>query len=177
LGLAVARALVQEGCNVAACGRDAERCTAAATQLATLAPARTVLALPCDVTDAAALAQFMAAAEERLGGIDILVTNTGGPPTGTFDRIDDTQWQQAFESMLLSAVRAMRAVLPGMQARGFGRIVAVSSISAKQPLPNLLLSNALRAGLTGCLKTLARAIRRCPVTFEHRAASARYRER
>jgi 3-oxoacyl-[acyl-carrier protein] reductase len=94
-----------------------------------------------------------------LGGpIDILLVNTGGPSPATFDKIDDAQWRAGFESLWLSAVSPIRAALPGMQAQGWGRILLVTSIAAREPLPNLMMSNALRAGLHGMVNALSREI-------------------
>jgi 3-oxoacyl-[acyl-carrier protein] reductase len=91
----------------------------------------------------------------QAGGVDILVTNTGGPPVGTFEELEDEAWQAAFELVLLSAVRLVQHAVPAMKQRGGGRIINITSISVKQPIPGLLLSNALRAAVVGMAKTLA----------------------
>jgi 3-oxoacyl-[acyl-carrier protein] reductase len=98
---------------------------------------------------------LIASAVERFGGIDVLVTNAGGPPAGTFDRFDDSDWQRAFDLTLMSSVRLIRRTIPVMRERGGGSIVAMTSSSIKQPIPNLLLSNVMRAGVAALAKTLA----------------------
>jgi len=108
-----------------------------------------------DVTKPADLERLVQAAIDRYGGIDVLITNAGGPPAGTFDKFNDADWQAAFELTLMSAVRLIRLALPSMRARGGGVIIAMTSSSIKQPIPNLLLSNVMRAGVAGLAKTLA----------------------
>ena len=92
---------------------------------------------------------------QKFGGIDILVTNAGGPPAGFFDDLDDEGWQNGFDLTMMSAVRFIRQVLPGMKENGWGRIINILSISVKQPIPGLLISNAIRPGLVGFAKSLA----------------------
>jgi 3-oxoacyl-[acyl-carrier protein] reductase len=92
---------------------------------------------------------------ERFGGVDILVANAGGPPRGHFDELTDAQWMGAVDISLMSTVRLIRAVLPSMKARKWGRILTIQSSSVKQPIPDLLLSNSVRPGVAGLMKTLA----------------------
>src|SRR3989304_4779460 len=99
------------------------------------------------------VARLAAAPCDRLGPVDVLVANAGGPPRGTFGELDDAQWLGAFELSLLSTVRLIRAVLPGMRQRRWGRVITIQSSSVKQPIPGLLLSNAVRPGVAGLLKT------------------------
>ena len=94
-------------------------------------------------------------ATKTFGHVDILVANAGGPPRGYFEDMTDEQWQGAFDVSLLSVVRLVRAVLPSMKARRWGRILTIQSVSVKQPIPELLLSNAVRPGVAGMMKTLA----------------------
>ena len=155
LGYAVAEALAREGCRVALCSRTQAHVTDAAARLGKIVPAEHIHAAVADVNAPEALSAFLDAAAQRLGPPAILVTNAGGPPTGTFESCDDDAWHAAFELTFMSAVRAARHVLPAMRAARWGRIVAITSVAVKQPLPNLVLSNAIRAGLTGCFKTLA----------------------
>jgi len=96
-----------------------------------------------------------ARAREAFGGVDVLVANAGGPPRGSFDELDDAQWYGAFEVSLLSVVRLIRAVLPDMRRRRWGRVITIQSSSVKQPIPGLDLSNAVRPGTAGLMKTLA----------------------
>lgn len=152
LGFATARALAAEGVRVAICGRDARRLEAAAAEIG-------AVPIVADLRDPAAGATFVRRAADALGGLDILVTNTGGPPPGDFAAVGDLDaYRQAFDAACLSAVAMCREAVPGMQARRWGRIVAITSVAVRQPIPNLILSNVARAGLTGFLKTLAREV-------------------
>jgi 3-oxoacyl-[acyl-carrier protein] reductase len=153
LGKAVALALGREGARVAMCSRDQAAIDAAADDVR--ASGAEVLALAADVTQAVDIERLIAATIERFGGVDILVTNAGGPPAGTFDRFDDAAWQAAFNLTLMSVVRLIRGVLPSMKERGGGSIVAMTSSSIKQPIPNLLLSNVMRSGVAALIKSLA----------------------
>ncbi|MEZ4520687.1 MAG: SDR family oxidoreductase [Thermomicrobiales bacterium] len=153
LGKAIARAFGREGANVVMCSRSQERIEAAAADVRDTGAE--VLALEIDVTQPDDIERLISSASERFGGIDVLVTNAGGPPAGTFDRFDDDAWQNAFELTLMSAVRLIRRTIPEMQKRGGGSIVAMTSSSIKQPIPNLLLSNVMRAGVSALAKTLA----------------------
>ena len=154
LGRAVAEELAAEGASLILCARrDAalqETCAAIANTYGT-----PVLGLATNVADPAAVARLVEAGLARFGRIDILVTNAGGPPAGTFDTLSATQWEGATSLLLTSVVELTRAVLPGMQARGWGRILNITSISVKQPVANLMLSNSLRAAVTGMARTLA----------------------
>jgi 3-oxoacyl-[acyl-carrier protein] reductase len=154
LGFACAEALAAEGVDLLICSRDFDRISAAARSItetfgATCVPFAADLASP-DTPDT-----LIREAESAFGGIDVLINNTGGPPAGTFKDLDDAAWEQAFRLTIMSAVRMTRAVLPGMASRQWGRIINLASISVKQPIPNLLLSNALRAAVVGMAKTLA----------------------
>lgn len=153
LGKAVATAFGAEGANVVMCSRSQERVEAAAADVRDRGA--DVLALEADVTRPEDIERLFSAAVERFGGVDVLVTNAGGPPAGTFDRFDDDDWQRAFELTLMSAVRLIRRAIPEMRARGGGSIVVMTSSSIKQPIPNLLLSNVMRAGVAALAKTLA----------------------
>lgn len=154
LGKAAALELTREGASVAICARNAGQLEAAAADIRQ-ETGRSVLAVAADLTRATDILQLVTQVEEQLGGIHILVTNAGGPPGGSFEDFDDEAWQQAWRLTLMSTVRLIRAVLPGMKSRGWGRIINITSISVKQPLPDLLLSNAYRAAVVGTAKTLA----------------------
>jgi 3-oxoacyl-[acyl-carrier protein] reductase len=123
-----------------------------------------VATVPADVSREADIDAVFACAEERFGGVDVLVTNAGGPPPGGFLQLSDKQWGDAFELTLMSAVRAIRLAVPGMRERGFGRIVVIGSSSVKQPIENLTLSNAFRPALLGVVKSLAPEVARDGVT-------------
>jgi 3-oxoacyl-[acyl-carrier protein] reductase len=114
--------------------------------------------LVCDVGSAAGGAEFVAAATEALGGIDVLVTNAGGPPAGTFASTAVEAYPAALELNLLSVVAMCKAAVDPMREQGWGRVVAITSVAVRQPIPNLILSNTARAGATGFLKTLAREV-------------------
>ena len=154
LGRAVADELAAEGATLVLCARgdEALQTTCAAIAAAHGVP---VLGIAADVANPADVARVVQAAQERFGRIDVLVTNAGGPPAGTFDTLSAEQWDAATRLLLTSVVELTRAVLPGMKARGWGRILNVTSISVKQPVANLMLSNSLRAAVTGMARTLA----------------------
>jgi 3-oxoacyl-[acyl-carrier protein] reductase len=157
LGRATARALAAEGASVAICGRDAERIERAAAELTdelALDPG-VVVGLVADVSTAEGAAGFVREAEAAVGPLDILVTNAGGPPPGNFASTPFDAYAPALDLNLLSVVALCQAAVPGMQARGWGRVVAITSISVRQPIAGLILSNTARAGATGFLKTLA----------------------
>jgi 3-oxoacyl-[acyl-carrier protein] reductase len=151
LGFAAAQALAAEGVRVAICGRDRETLDAAAARIGA-----GVVPVVADVGSIAGATGFVDAARAALGGIDILVPNAGGPPAGDFAGIDDvTAYADAFMLNALSTIAMCKAAVPAMQAQGWGRVVAITSISVRQPIPTLILSNTARAGVTGFLKTLA----------------------
>ncbi len=150
LGLATARALLDEGAHVAICGRDTDRLSAAAASLD-----GDVIAIEADVATTAGATSFTETASERLGGIDILVANAGGPPPGAATSTPLDSYRSALEMNLLSAIAMCQIAVPGMRERGWGRILAITSIGARQPIPFLAASTTARTGLTGFLKTLA----------------------
>ena len=154
IGRATAFALAEEGVKLALCarGEDALQDTAAAIRTQTGAE---TLAIAADLRRAEDIEAVFSQTIQRYGRLDILVTNVGGPPSGSFERFDDAAWQQAFETLLLSVVRLCRLAVPEMRSRRWGRIVNVTSTSVKQPIPGLILSNSLRAAVTGLAKTLA----------------------
>lgn len=153
LGLGSAKALAADGVRVVICGRDPGRVEAAAT-----AVGHGCIGLVHDVGTAAGGASFVAAATEALGGLDILVTNAGGPPPGNFASTATDLYPAALELNLLSVVGMCKTAVPAMQAQGWGRVVAITSLAVRQPMANLILSNTARAGVTGFLKTLAREV-------------------
>ena len=156
LGRAVAERLAREGARVAISGRDAARLEAARARIAAIAgAAERVHARTLDVLDSPALVAHLGEVRELWGSVDVLVTNAGGPPPGTAAELGDGDLARAFELTLRSAVVAIRAVLPGMRERRWGRIIALTSIAVRQPIPGLALSNTMRTGLTGWLKSLS----------------------
>jgi 3-oxoacyl-[acyl-carrier protein] reductase len=154
LGYAVARALASEGARVAMASRDAAAIERAADTIAKETGAE-VLAIAADLSAADPIAKWHAATTERFGGVDLLYANTGGPPAGSALGFDDAAWQAAFDLLLLSVVRTVRIVVPSMKARGGGAILIGTSSSVKEPIPNLALSNVLRAAVTSLAKTLS----------------------
>lgn len=154
LGLATAERLAAEGCRVAICDIDEEALGAALERVRSAGSGEAV-ALRVDLTSAEAITALVADVETWVGTVDILVTNAGGPPPGTFDAADDDKWDSAYRLTFLSAVRLIRAVLPGMKESGWGRIINFASRSLRAPIPNLMLSNAMRLAVAGMAKTLA----------------------
>jgi len=151
LGLGSAKALAAEGVQVAICGRDEDRLRRGAADVG-----HGCEAIVADVGDVDGAARFVADAEAALGGpLDILVPNAGGPPAGTFTSTELDAYPEALDLNLMSVVAMCKAAVPGMQDRGWGRIVAITSLSVRQPIPMLILSNTARAGATAFLKTLA----------------------
>jgi 3-oxoacyl-[acyl-carrier protein] reductase len=150
LGFATAAALAAEGVTVAICGRTKDKVDAAVARLGAGA-----VGLVADVGTAQGGQAFVRAARDALGGLDILVPNAGGPPPGTFASTDLDAYAKALELNLLSTVGMCHEAVPGLRAQGWGRIIAITSISVRQPIPTLILSNTARAGVTGFLKTLA----------------------
>lgn len=157
LGRAVAEELAAEGASLILCARDAATLAETTAAIADGTGAH-VLGVPSDVTDAEQVKHLVASGNERFGGIDILVTNAGGPPAGRFDQLTQEQWERATQLTLYSAVHLAREVLPGMKTRRWGRILNITSIAVKQPVDGLLLSNSLRAAVTGFARTLANEV-------------------
>jgi 3-oxoacyl-[acyl-carrier protein] reductase len=153
LGYAVAQALVAEGVHVAVCGRHAETIERAASQLGS-----NVVPLVADVSTPEGAAGFVRDARAALGGVDVLVANAGGPPPGTFASVTVEQYLDAFELNCRSTIAMCYEAVPEMRERRWGRVVAITSIAVRQPIPTLILSNTARAGVTGFLKTLAREV-------------------
>ncbi len=151
IGRAVAEAFVREGAVVTICARDAAVLERTRAELAQLG---TVRAVSADVTRGEDVLRAVHAAAPA-GHLHALFANAGGPPAGKFEEFDDAAWQRAFELNLLSSVRLVRAAVPLMKAGGGGAIVQLMSYAVKQPIPGLILSNAIRAGAVGLAKTLA----------------------
>ena len=157
LGKAIAQALVAEGARVAICARNAARLGATALELG-------VEGIVCDLSAPGAAAALIRETEKRTGPLDVLVVNTGGPPPGLFVDLSDAAWRAAFEGLWMSGVGAIRSALPGMRARRWGRVILITSIAAREPVANLMLSNSLRAGLHGLVNALSREVSADQVT-------------
>ena len=153
LGFASAAALAAEGVRVAICGRDRERIDDAAAKIG-----HDCVPLVADVATLEGASGFVDAAIAALGGVDILVTNAGGPPPGTFESTPVELYPDAIDLNLMSVVAMCKAAVPSMRSRRWGRVVAITSVAVRQPMANLILSNTARAGATGFLKTLAREV-------------------
>ena len=154
MGKACALGLAAEGARVAMCARNEGELKAAAEEVRTKTKAD-VLAVRADVTKAEEVKALVAQVKQAFGDPDVLIANCGGPPRGFFDDFTDEAWYGAVEVSLMSTVRLIREVLPGMRAKKWGRILTIQSVSVKQPLEDLLLSNAVRPGVAGMMKTLA----------------------
>ena len=154
LGRGCADQLATEHCRVAICSRDETGAKQAAEEIASQTDAQ-VLGFAADMSKAEDIDRLLREVNNALGNPDILVTNAGGPPPGTYASTDLEEYEKALNLNLMSAVRLIHGVTPAMQEKGWGRIIAITSISVKQPIANLLLSNMARAGLTGFLKTIA----------------------
>jgi 3-oxoacyl-[acyl-carrier protein] reductase len=154
LGRAVATALAAEGARVAICSRSQERVEAAAKEIRAQTGAE-VLAVTADVTREEDVERFVGAVVKRWGTVHVCVVNAGGPPAKSFAEITLEDWQNAVNLNLMSAVHFSRAVLPRMQAQKWGRLIFLTSVAVKQPIDGLLLSNAVRSGVTGLAKSLA----------------------
>ena len=153
LGRASAEALARDGFRVVICARGADALASAAHEMQ--AGGADVIPIQADLSNAADVDRLLAETVSRGGGLDVLFTNTGGPPSGPFMSIDERAWISAFDGLLLSVVRLCRGAVPLMRARGGGRIISITSISVRQPIAGLVLSNALRSAVTSLAKTLA----------------------
>ena len=154
IGLATAEAFAAEGCRVAMCARNREALEAAAEKIRKQHLAE-VVAEAFDVTSAAAVSRFVRMVAARFGGVDICVTNAGGPPAMGFLAASPEDWQKAIDANFLSTVHFAREVIPLMQRKKWGRIITITSITTKQPVNDLVLSNAVRAAVVGLVKSLA----------------------
>jgi 3-oxoacyl-[acyl-carrier protein] reductase len=166
LGQAVARALAREGARVSMASRNEQAIAEAARGIAHDTSAET-LGVAVDVRSAESIAAWHARTVDRFGGVDLLFTNAGGPPAGTALSFDDDAWRAAFELLVLSAVRMVRLAVPSMQSRGGGAIVVSTSSAVKEPVPNLALSNVVRASVAALSKTLANELAAHHIRVNH----------
>ena len=154
IGRAAAEALASEGCRVAMCARNPQTLEAAAGQIQKQYSAE-IFAQPLDVTDPEAVHRFVDAVVSKFGAADICVTNAGGPPAKGFLAATLEDWDKAIDQNFLSTVYFAREVIPHMQKKHWGRILTITSVTTKQPVADLVLSNAVRAGVVGLVKSLA----------------------
>jgi len=166
LGRAVAEELAKEGCDLVLCARTPGPLEAAREEIEATS-GRTVVARPTDVGDSAAVDDLVEMAVDAFGRVDILVTNGGGPPPGSFEDHGLQAWRRGSAVTLESVVSLIKGVLPGMKRRRWGRILNVTSIAVKQPVEGLLLSNSLRAAVTGLARTLANEVAPYNVTVNN----------
>ena len=159
IGRAVAEGLMREGADVVLCARSAPRLNQTVAELGAKA------GIVCDLTQPLAVRELISQTKQVLGGIDILVTNTGGPKKGNFDEVSLAQWQEDFQSLWMSVVESLQEVLPEMRRNKFGRIIMVTSLAAREPLSGLTTSNGLRAGLAGLAKSIANEVAADGVTL------------
>jgi 3-oxoacyl-[acyl-carrier protein] reductase len=158
LGYAAAEALLGEGANVVICGRDAGRLEVAKEALRTQFGERKVAALQMDVLNSADNQRLVDFTVEQFGGLDILITNAGGPPSGTFDSVDLDGWQRGLDLTLMSVVQLVKAALPHLRQSDAASILTVTSVSVKEPIPGLLLSNVVRPAVVGLTKALSQEL-------------------
>jgi 3-oxoacyl-[acyl-carrier protein] reductase len=166
LGRAVAEELAAEGAHLVICARGEETLEQTAESIRQATGVK-VVTVAADVSNTADAARVVKAAFDQLGRVDILVTNSGGPPSGPFEKLTPEMWDAATRLLLKSAVELTRAVLPGMKERRWGRILNVTSIAAKQPIEGLMLSNSLRAAVIGFARTLASEVAPFNVTVNN----------
>jgi 3-oxoacyl-[acyl-carrier protein] reductase len=157
IGRAIAKELLKEGARVVISSRSEENLLACVETLREETGKEAEWAV-CDMTKPEDIKQLVATAVERFGGLDIVVNNAGGPPTGTFQDLDERYWHFAIDQNFLSVVRTVREALPHLIRSGSGRIINVTSVSVKQPIDGLILSNATRLGVVGLAKTLSREL-------------------
>jgi 3-oxoacyl-[acyl-carrier protein] reductase len=162
IGFAAAEELVREGALVTICGRDAASLSSARDRLS--GRGAVVGAIPADLGRTDGIEAVIAGMREHHDRVDVLITNTGGPPTSPALGADWSAWQGAVDTLLRSAVELTRAFVPGMRSRQWGRVIGVTSMAVKQPVPALVLSNSIRAAVTGYYRTLADEVARDGVT-------------
>ena len=155
LGLATAKQLLQEGAIVALCGRDLNRNRTAEKTLIAMSNENQVFVYPCDVTDKIQVESFVTAVATKFNRIDVVITNAGGPPAGTFETLDIDAYEKGFKLNLMSAVYLIKACLPHLKKSDCPSILTITSRSAKAPIPNLFISNVIRPGIIGFTKALS----------------------
>ena len=166
LGRAIAEELASEGANLVMCARGEEALRATAESIRKTSGVK-VVEVAADVSQQAGIDRVAKTALDSFGRVDVLVTNSGGPPSGSFDSFTPEMWDSATRLLLFSAVSLARAVLPGMKERSWGRILNVTSIAVKQPIDGLMLSNSLRAAVTGFARTLANEVASFNITVNN----------
>lgn len=166
IGKAVAELFVEEKCKVAICSSNKNNLIKASEEIKEFYNYEP-LWLVCDINNSKEIKETIKAVRKELGDIDILVNNCGGPKPGFFEDMNDDDWEYGFNQVLMSAVRFMREVLPGMKINRWGRIINITSLSVKQPVDNLILSNAFRSALTAAAKTLSMQMGKYNITVNN----------
>jgi 3-oxoacyl-[acyl-carrier protein] reductase len=166
IGKAVSEALAAEGCQIAICSRSKNNLLSAVKELKAKFDIDAFWSI-CDLNKLKDIETTYKAVTEQFGNVDILVNNCGGPIAGLFTSLEDKDWDQAYEQVMLSVVRFSRLVLPDMILHNWGRIINVTSISVKQPVEGLMLSNSFRAGVTGFAKTLSNEVSKYNITVNN----------
>jgi len=163
IGFACAEALAGEGCRLVICSRDKKAIEAARDRLA--ASGADVSAVACDLASPGGPGIAVGHAMAVMGGVDVLVTNTGGPPSLEFEQAQESHWTEAFQNLFMSAQQMISLTLPGMVKSGWGRVIAITSCACREPIPGLILSNSVRTAIHGLLKTLSHDHGHLGVTF------------
>ena len=171
LGKSVALELAMEGAKVIICGRNKENLEYTIHEIEKLSNGE-VLALSGDLSIAVEREHIIQKALEAYNSIDILVTNTGGPPAGKFEELKQEDWDNAYKNLLTSVVGLVNGFLPGMKQQGWGRIISITSMAVKQPVNNLILSNSVRASVVGLIKTLSNELAIHNITVNNVTAAA-----
>ena len=171
LGKAVAIELAKEGARVIICGTDSAALAATEAEIKLIAQKnvafKNVASFVCDITDEQQRKHLVEQSVKAFGDIDILVTNTGGPAAGPFEQFNLGDWKHIYNLLFLSAVDIIQQVLPGMKAKGFGRILTITSVAVKQPADNLISSNAVRTSLLGLVKSLSNEVAAFGITVNN----------
>ena len=166
IGRAVAELFLNENCNVTICSSSTEKLEKTYSELKEL-DSGSVHFIKCDINNSDEIDNAVKSAEGKFGPIDILVNNCGGPAPGFFNDLDENKWKEGYDQVLMSTVRFTKLVLPKMQERKWGRIVNITSISVKQPIDNLLLSNSFRSAVTAFAKTLSNQVGEYNITVNN----------
>lgn len=166
IGKAVAELFLNENCNVTICSSNIDKLKTAADELINIRNGK-IHFVKCNINSEEEIKNAVKEAESKFGSINVLVNNCGGPAPGFFDDLDDNKWEYGFEQVLMSAVRFSRLVLPKMKENKWGRIINITSISVKQPIDNLILSNAFRSGVTAFAKTLSNQVGQYNITVNN----------
>lgn len=166
IGRATAELFISEGCKVAICSRKKENLIKTTQEIKSIYNVEP-LWIVCDINKLADIENVIQTVKKSFGDIDILVNNCGGPVPGFFENLTEKNWEEAFEQILMSAVRFTKLVLPGMKSKNWGRIINITSLSVKQPVDNLILSNSLRSAVTGWAKTLSNQVGKYNITINN----------